>query len=120
MKRRISIFLLAISIICAIPISASAIKLRIPHNNISLYFSSGNVVCSASCVGRSPTDELDATLTLYENNSYVDSWSESGTWYVSIGDEYVNAVHGKTYKLTLSWYINGISQPSMSEEAYYS
>lgn len=70
MKRHISVIFLAIAIVCTIPISASAIKLRIPHNNISLYFSNGNAVCSASCVGESVTDNLEATLTLYKNNSY--------------------------------------------------
>lgn len=119
MKKYTSVFILFFFIALAAPIHATAINMRIPHNNLSLNFSNGSAVCSVSCIGNTSTDDLDVTLTLYENNSYVYSWCENGTGYVSFSDEYEDAVHGKTYKLTLTWYVNGISQPSVSTEKYY-
>ena len=120
MKKRIILFIVTISIVCSIPVSAYSIRLRIPHNMLSIHFSEESAVCSASCIGNTSNDELGVTLTLYENNTSVDSWTNQGTGYVSLSEEYGNLVHGKTYKLTMTWSVNGISQPSVNVEKYYS
>ena len=119
MKKRIFTLLLMLSIVCAIPIVAGATKLRMSNNIIGINFYEGSVVCTASCVGNSTSDEMSATITLYKNNSYVDSWSQTGTGDLSFSGEYENAAHGKTYKLKLTLYINGVIQPSISIERYY-
>lgn len=120
MKKRVFSFLLILAMVCTIPIVTGASELRWPSKVISISFSNGSVLCTASCVGDSPNDELSATMTLYKNNSYVDSWTDTGTGDLYFSGEYENAPHGKTYKLTLTWSINGMVQPSVSAERYYS
>ena len=119
MKKRGISLILIFAVVCTIPIVANAEKLRWNSNSIGIGFSGGSVICSAVCLGDSTNDELSATMTLYKNNSYVDSWSRNGTGDLSFSGEYKNAAHGKTYKLTLTWSINGVSQPSVSTERYY-
>ena len=119
MKKRVISLVLIFAVFCTIPIVASTKQLRWPSNSIGIGFSDGSVICSATCMGDSTNDELSATMTLYKNNSYVNSWSKSGTGGLSFNGEYKNAPHGKTYKLILAWSINGVSQPSVSTERYY-
>lgn len=119
MKKRVISLILIFVAVCTIPIVASAEKLCWNSNSIGIGFSGGSVICSAVCLGDSTNDELSATMTLYKNNTYVDSWSKTGEGELSFSGEYKNATHGKTYRLTLTWSVNGISQPSVSVERYY-
>lgn len=56
---------------------------------------------------------ISAKLTLYQGNTYIDSWSAAGTYRVPVSGE-CTVKSGKTYRLVLTWSINGVAQPSES------
>ena len=58
-------------------------------------------------------DRISAKLTLYQGNTYIDSWSAAGTYRVPVSGE-CTVKSGKTYRLVLTWSINGVAQPSES------
>lgn len=120
MKIKLFSAIMVFVITFAIPIRAEAIELRVPNGMLSISFSNGTAVCSTSCIGNNSNDDVNVTMTLYENGAYVDSWNKSDNGYVSLSEEYDSIIHGKTYRLALTWSINGISQPSVSTEKYYS
>ena len=113
MKRRILAFVLAFPLILALTASAFAAELRIARFTPALSFSGTTASCSVSCRGNTSKDEIEATLTLYQGDTYVDSWSNSGTYRVSIS-ETCKVVSGKSYRLVLDYSINGESRQPVS------
>ena len=61
------------------------------------------------CEGEKSTDKIEATLTLYQGSRMVDSWSDSGRGSVTIF-ETCNVENGVTYRLAVSWSVNGVQQ----------
>lgn len=78
-----------------------------------LSFNGTTAVCSVTCQGSKTTDKIEATLTLYQGSTYVDSWSGSGTRKVTLSGE-CKVQSGKTYRLEVAYSINGVDQPSVS------
>lgn len=111
MKRRI--FALIALAALALAASAQAAEPRARNPVLSLYFTGTTAHCSVVCTGIGSDDVIEATLTLYQGTSYVDSWSKSGTGRVSVSGE-SEAKSGKSYELVLDYSINGESQSSIS------
>ena len=78
-----------------------------------LTFDGTTAKCSVICRGDNTTDKVNATLTLYQGSTFVDSWSGSGTYRVPVSGS-AQIKSGKEYRLVLTWSINGISQPSVA------
>lgn len=81
--------------------------------NPDLSFEGTTAVCSVSCRGEKTTDKIVATLTLYQGNTVVDTWSDSGTFRVALSGE-CNVKSGVAYKLVLSWSVNGEAQTDLT------
>lgn len=111
MKRRICVCMALIAL--ALSISVQAVELRYVTARPSLSFNGTTAFCSAFCRGDSSSDKIDATLTLYQGSSYVDSWSGSGKEQVTLSGT-CEAVSGKSYKLVVDYSVNGVSKPSVS------
>lgn len=79
----------------------------------TLSFQGTTAMCSAICQGDAKTDKITATLTLYQGDTYIDSWSESGVQKVAPYGE-CKVTHGKTYRLELAYSINGVDKPVIS------
>ena len=106
MKKRY--FMLAILLVfCLFPISTQAVAIP------SLSFDGTTAQCYASCKGGNSTDTVDATITLYQGSTYLDSWSDSGKGSLSVSGE-CKVQKGKTYKLVLTYAINGVEKPSVT------
>ncbi len=111
MKRRF--FTLVALAALVLTISAQAAEPRARNPVLNLYFTGTTAHCSVVCTGTSSDDAIEATLTLYQGTSYVDSWSKSGRDRVSLlGESEVKS--GTSYKLVLTYSINGESQSSIS------
>ena len=82
-----------------------------------LSFQGTTAVCSATCQGNAKTDSVTATLTLYQGDTCIDSWSESGTWKITLYGE-CKVASGKTYRLELAYSINGVDKPVVSATNY--
>ena len=114
MKKRIFTFF--VLTICVLTIGVQAMELRGITAKPRISFNGTTAICTAACYGDHSDDVINATLTLYQGSTYVDSWSSSGVESVSVrGASKVKS--GKSYTLTLTYSINGVAQPSVSPTA---
>ena len=110
MKKRILI--LSALFILVFTMSAQALEPRTTTSKPILSFSGMTAYCAVECAGESTSDEVKATLTLYQGTTYVDSWSGSGKGCASLSGS-CKVMRGKTYKLVLTYSVNGNSKPSV-------
>ena len=111
MKKRI--LALAVLLIRALDMSVQAAEQRATAPKPRLAFSGTTANCSVRYICDSSSDEVEATLTLYQGTTYVDSWSGSGTGTVSVSGS-CRITSGKNYKLVLEYSVNGSAKPSVS------
>lgn len=112
-KRMLTFFALTI---CILTVGIQAVELRGITAKPRISFNGTTAICTAACYGEHSDDVIDATLTLYQGSTYVDSWSNSGVDSVSVRGESV-VKSGKSYTLKLTYSVNGVSQPSVSATA---
>lgn len=109
MKKRI----LPVIVILLFSLSMSAHALEQRASTVPvLTFLGTTAYCYADCIVEDG-DTVDATLTLYQGRSYVDSWNGSGQGSVFFSGS-CTAQSGKSYRLVLTWSINGQTQPSVT------
>ena len=115
MKKRIFPALLALALLCALSAQTvmAAEMRRAPSPILDLSFDGTTAVCYANCRGDRATDRVSATMTLYQGSRELDSWSGSGTWQVSLSGEH-RVVSGQTYRLEVTYSINGVEQTPRS------
>ena len=104
---------LAIPFLFILTLTAQAIDARMERVNLDISFDGTTAICSASCKADSSKDKIEATITLYQGNSYVDSWSNSGTGLVFVSGS-CDVKSGKTYKLVVDYSINGTTKEQKS------
>lgn len=107
MQRRV--FALALPLLLILSVSAQAMEFRVIQVRPELYFDGTTAVCSVSCRADNAGDDVEATLTLYQGEKYVDSWSDSGTGRVFVSGS-CEVESGKSYKLVLDYSINGTAK----------
>lgn len=113
MKKRF-IIPLVLLMVFSLGITAYAFEPRAALANPSLTFDGETAVCSVTCIGNKSTDKIEATLTLYRGNTYVDSWSESGLSRVHVQGE-CEVDSGVQYRLVLTWYLNDVKQTTITK-----
>ena len=114
MKKRVLTFF-ALTI-CVLTIGVQAMELRGITTKPRISFNGTTAICTAACYGDHSDDVINATLTLYQGSTYVDSWSNSGVDSVSVRGE-GKVKSGKSYTLKLTYSVNGVSKPSVSATA---
>ena len=114
MKRRVVVIIAML--VTLLTISAEAVGLRAIGGMPRLTFNGTTAHCVVVCNGDKNTDEVKATLTLYQGSTYVDSWSASGKGKAYISEDCA-VKSGKSYVLKLTYSINGVSEPSVSATA---
>lgn len=117
MRKRISIFVLLLlaCILSAQAVQAAGARMAAPKP--TLVFQGTTAMCSAICQGDKATDKVEATLTLYQGNTYIDSWSESGVRKITLYGE-CKVTPGKTYRLEMAFSVNGVDKPAVSTTNY--
>ncbi len=110
MKRRFFLFTAVLLVVLSLTAHAASMAYVA---NPSLSFSGTTAYCSVVCRGDKTTDSISATLTLYQGNTQIDSWSNSGTFRVPVSGS-CSVVSGVNYRLELTWTVNGASQPDAS------
>ena len=111
MKIRIVALAAVLLLVLSIPTYAA-----VPYSQAvqpQLSFSGTTANCSVNYTKAGSSDYVSLTLTLYQGSSYVDSWSASGTNRVRIS-ETCEVERGKTYRLVLTWSVNGQAQAAVS------
>lgn len=107
MNRRV--FPLAVLLLLLLSVSAQAVGLRTIRSSPSLTFRGTTAICSVDCKSGNSRDDLSATLTLWRGNTQIDSWSDLGTGRVTMSEQ-CTVKKGQSYKLTLSYSVNGQAQ----------
>ena len=82
LKKRI--FSLTVLFVLLFSVTAQAVQLRTIRSTPSLTFSGTTAICSADCKSGNANDYFSVTLTLWQGNTYVSSWSASGSGRVLI------------------------------------
>lgn len=114
MRKRIVSALVPLLLVCILSAQvAQAVEPRAAGGTLDLSFQGKKAICTAICQGNSAKDSVKATLTLYQGNTYMDSWSNSGIGNVSVYGEYP-VESGKTYRLELSYSVNGVAKQGTS------
>lgn len=114
MRKRIMAAITTLLLICIMLMQVvQAAEPRVAGTYVDLSFDGNIAICSALCRGSSASDKIEATLTLYQGNTFVDSWSESGNYSVAVSGEH-KVTSGKSYRLELTYSINGVEKPTVS------
>lgn len=87
-----------------LPITAYAAGPRRISGSPSLSFSGTTATCKLSVISAGST--IDCTLTLYEGDTIIQSWSGSNTGYLLLSGS-TTVQHGHTYTLSGSGSVNG-------------
>ena len=103
MKKRVVPLFIALVMILSISANA-AIGPRATIIQPVLSFSGTTANCSVLVT--SPTKEIDITLSLWQGNILIDSWSGSGTTVVSVQGT-ASVVKGRTYTLQATGTVDG-------------
>ena len=114
MRKRFCSALMLLLLVCFLSAQvAQAMGQRAILSRPDLYFQGTTAVCSAICQGNATTDSIDVTLTLYQGDTYIDSWSKTGGWKVELSGE-CTVKAGKTYRLEMAYSVNGNAKPVIS------
>lgn len=98
MKRLISIVLVVVMLM-AIPATAFAAPSRVASATPSLSFSGTTANCKVTI--RESGKAISATMSLWDGNTCLDSWSGNGTSLLIISGSH-EVVQGKTYTLKVT------------------
>ena len=82
----------------------------------SLSFSDGNAICTFRVV--SPGDDISISMTLWEGNKKIDSWSKSGKSSILISES-TPAEKGHTYILKITGTIGSKALSGIQREGTY-
>lgn len=97
-------FLLTVLFVATISVSAFAEPMRAPSANTGLYFSGTTAHCSATV--RGANQQITVTMSLWDGNTCIASWSDSGKTLVSMS-ETCTVEAGKSYTLQVSGTVGG-------------
>lgn len=114
--KKTKFFAVVILVVMSLCMAAQAADMRAAGGTPNLSFNGTTAVCSVRCKGNVSSDQVSAKLTLYQGKTVVDSWSGSGKNYVTVSGQH-KVTSGKSYTLTLTYSINGVSQTAKSTTA---
>lgn len=115
MKKRVVSLVALLLLLVTVSVNTALAETYAVRGRPNLTINGTTASCYVKLIGDSE-DELSATLTLWCGESVVDSWSDSGPGSVTI-DEDCTVVRGNTYKLVLTYRLNGVLQPQVAVTA---
>ena len=62
--------------------------------------------------------DISVTMKLWEGNSLVGTWSDTGTTFVTMSETFSSVQAGKTYILKITGTINGVAFPEVQVTRY--
>lgn len=107
---------LAVVMVLLLPVTAHAASSRYIRIYPSLSFDGTTANCSVIVIADSSSDDVEATIELWQGSTCVEIWTESGTGNLIFKDT-AHATRGKTYEMTADVTINGAAQPQVSVSA---
>lgn len=104
---------LAVIMVLLLPMTAHAATPRIIRIYPTLRFEGTTANCSVIVFADVSSDEIEATIKLWQGSKCVATWEEEGQGVLNFSDT-ATATKGKTYELTADVTINGVAQPQAS------
>ncbi|MDO4316098.1 MAG: hypothetical protein Q4C45_09985 [Oscillospiraceae bacterium] len=116
MKKRIcaltAVFLLVLSV------TAGAVETRELTPRPTLSFSGTTATCAVNIRADSLSDKISATVKLWDGNTCLKTWTDSGTGYLFFSETHSKDIEpGKSYTMTVDYTIAGKSYPQLSTSA---
>ena len=105
-------FILAVTLIVSIPISALAAP-RAMVTNPELTITGTTATCKTTVVGDRTSDFIQVTMKLMYGSSCVASWNGSGNGYVYMSKT-ATVTAGRTYTLVVEVTVNGVAKDPVS------
>lgn len=112
LKRQLLAISLVLVMLLGITAQASG-PMKAPVTKPTLTFNGTTATCTVYVRGNSTTDTVAVTAKLWMGSTCLRTWTASGKNSVKIS-ETATVSRGKTYKLTVDYTINGITQPQKS------
>lgn len=107
------IALLLALLIFILPVTAKAATPRNVNISPGLKFDGTSAKCSVLVVGNAEDDKIEIVVKLWEEDSCIATWIQSGTGYVNFSKSQTVS-EGVEYTLTADVTINGSKQPTTS------
>lgn len=107
---------LAVIMVLLLPMTAHAATSRTIRIYPSLSFDGTTANCSVIVLADISSDEIEATIKLWQGNNCVATWQEDATGNL-VFKKVATVTSGKTYKLTADVTINDVAQPQASVSA---
>ena len=98
--------LLAIVLLVATPLTVQAATPRLINISPELSFTGTTANCTVRVFADYTTQEIEATITLWHGNSWIERWEVSADGYFSWHDT-VPVTSGNTYRLSVDVSIDG-------------
>ena len=115
MKKRC--VLLTVIFVLLFTVSAHAMEARYATKTASLRINAGIATCKVY-ISEGASDEIDATIRLYKDNTCIKTWRENGVGYINLDD--TKAVSsGYYYELIVEYTINNVEQPDLYASQRY-
>lgn len=104
MKKRVVLVFVVVMAIFSLTVAAAEMRYQSVLPEIG--FSGGNAFCSVEVITGDSNAEIELYVELWEGDSMVDAWEESGTGYVEWSRSF-SATSGETYTLVAYATVNG-------------
>lgn len=112
MKRIVSRFLIIVLLVTVvIPCTSNAVEPRALSIAPGLGFSGTTAYCEVTISCDYGTDEIAATMKLWEGNFCIATWTASGEGQLVLEKTKSNCISGQEYTVTVDAVINGVSKP---------
>lgn len=105
--------ILAMIVLLAFPVTAYAASPRSVGIWPGISFDGTTANCTVSVTANSTSEEISITAKLWQGNTCVATWSDSGDGYLFFSASQT-VTKGKEYKLTVDVTIDGVTKPTVS------
>lgn len=110
MKKRLLGLLVIVAMFLSAPVSAAAFRTIDVIPDIT--FNGTEATCVVRITADKATDEISATMELWQGRTLVDRWDGEGVWSLKL-DKTADVEKGKTYELVINYLVNGVAKPTV-------
>nr|WP_325179559.1 hypothetical protein [uncultured Oscillibacter sp.] len=114
MKKVFPLFLLFIFLLTS---TVNAQTERLSGDSIKLTFEGTTACCNVTIASTDLKGDISATIKLMDGSTCINSWRKVASGYLFFADSTTSVKKGKSYTLTVTYSIDGVTQPSLSTSA---
>lgn len=111
MKKRFVAVFFVISMLLMLPAHAATARAIVAVPSIK--FDGTTAICNVMITADRTTDKISATMELWQGNTFINSWTGTGTWTLKM-EKTATVAKGKTYDLVINYSVNGVEKTPVS------